>query len=77
MESDLFCEDYYTPSDEKCLKLAESLAIWKKYKQVLYPSDVLNIMIDLGMIRLSEVQKIIDDTDKNNVDMNLPSCYIK
>jgi hypothetical protein len=77
MESDLFCEDYYVPSDEKCLKLIESLAIWKKFKQVLYPSDVLNLMIDLGMVRMSEVEKIIEETGKKSVDIKLPSCYIK
>lgn len=76
MNSDLFCEDYYQAPDEKVVKLVTQLLAWKKYNLLLYPNDVLNMLIDNGLITKYDIQNIIDDVEKKTLDITLPTCYI-
>lgn len=58
-------------------QLAEKIVVWMKYKQLLYPVDVLNLMIDSNLISISEVEDIIESTMKKPIDLGLPNRYIK
>lgn len=64
-----------TSSESK--NLAEKIVVWMKYKQLLYPVDVLNLMIDCNLISISEVEEIIESTMKKPIDLGLPNIYIK
>ena len=76
MDSDLFCEDYYVSADEKIVNLVEQILAWKKSSVMLYPADVLNMMIDLNLISMVEVLQIIESTNNKHLDITLPSRYI-
>ena len=76
MDSDLFCEDYYTPPNENIVKLVTQLLAWKRQNLMLYPNDVLNMLIDCEFLNKYEMQNIIDDVDKKPLDISLPTCYI-
>ena len=58
------------------LKVVEQLAIWKTHKQLLYPIDVMNMMIDNGVVTESEVREVIESVKKKQLDIRLPSVYI-
>lgn len=77
MESELFCEDYYVPLDEKTKKLIEQLTIWKERHIMLYPTDILNMLIDYNFATKDDVEKILLEYGKNSLDITLPTCYIK
>jgi hypothetical protein len=58
------------------LKVVEQLVIWRKHKQLLYPIDVINMMIQNGLVTESEVREIIEANDKKSLDIKLPPVYI-
>ena len=53
--------------------LVTKIIAWKNNKQTLIPEDVVNMMIDSGMITEDEVQEIIK---KKPLDIQLPKSYI-
>lgn len=76
MDTDLFCEDFYQAPDEKVVKLVTQLLAWKRQNLMLYPNDVLNMLIDNGLITKYDIQNIIDDVEKKTLDISLPTSYI-
>ena len=56
--------------------LVEQIAIWKKYKTDIYPEDILNLIIDVGMARLYEVNDIIEKISKIETEVTLPTNHI-
>lgn len=76
MENELFCEDYYMAPETKTVKLIEILCTWKKKKNMLYPNDIFNILIDLNFANKFDVEKIISNTMKKSLDLKLPTSYI-
>jgi hypothetical protein len=76
MDTDLFCEDFYQAPDEKVVKLVTQLLAWKRQNLMLYPNDVLNMLIDNDLITKYDIQNIIDDVEKKTLDISLPTSYI-
>jgi hypothetical protein len=76
MESELFCDDYYVTMDEKTKNLIEELTIWKTRHIMLYPNDVMNLLIHYGFATQSEIEKILETSSNNKLDITLPVCYI-
>ena len=77
MESELFSEDYYIPLDEKTKNLIKQLTFWKNKHIMLYPSDVLNMLIDHNFATKEDIEKIITENKDNSLDITLPTCYIE
>jgi hypothetical protein len=77
MDSDLFCEDYYTPPNENIVKLVTQLLAWRRMNITLYSNDVLNMLIDHNLATVHDVEKIMKDNENKTLDMSLPTCYIK
>lgn len=76
MTHEPYCEDYFKPTDKNVIKLVEQICMWSRKSYVLYPIDVLNMLIEHGLISQVEVEKIVNDTDKKPLDVSLPNRYI-
>ena len=57
-------------------KVVEQLAMWRRKKFSLFPEDVMNMLIENGLITKEEVEKIIEDGSKKELDIRLPKVYI-
>ena len=62
--------------NENYKDFAKQIVIWKKYKQIIYPEDILNMMIDCNLISYTELNEIIKESDKKVLDLKLPNTYI-
>lgn len=49
--------------DDKVKSLAQDIAMWKKYNQTLIAEDVLNMMLDKGLLSKEEMKEIVDTTN--------------
>jgi len=65
-------EDYYVKTAEEVKTFTEKIIAWKNNKQLLFPDDVLNMLIDCKLINEYEVKEIID---KKPLDISLPTKY--
>lgn len=63
--------------NEDIQKFIKQIIIWKKYKQLLYPDDVLNMMIDCNLIKYIDLEELIKEIDKKPLDLLLPNTYIR
>jgi hypothetical protein len=77
MDSDLFCEDYYQSPDPKMIKFIEEVYKWKRQNLMLYPNDVMNLLIETGNVALVDVLNIFAKAENKSLDITLPTCYIK
>jgi len=57
-------------------RVVEQLAMWRRKKFSLFPEDVMNILIENGLITVEDVQQIIENAQKKELDIRLPSVYI-
>jgi hypothetical protein len=76
MNSDLFCEDFFTTADKNTINLVQQIVMWKRKNLMLYPDDILNMLIDNNLITMVEVEQIIDMTNQKSLDISLPTRYI-
>ena len=77
MDSDLFCDDYYTPPNEKMVELIKNLTAWDRRHLTLYPKDVMNMLVDADLITEYDVKKIIiEQNSEKTLDISLPTRYI-
>ena len=76
MQTDLFCEDYYIPPNEKIVELIKNLSAWDRKHLTLYPKDVINMLIEANIITTYDAQKIIEENKEKTLDISLPTCYI-
>jgi hypothetical protein len=64
-------------TSQEAKDLAEKIIVCMKYKQLLYPADVLNLMIDCNLISITETEEMIETITKKPLDLRLPNRYIK
>ena len=76
MSHEAYCEDFFTTADKNTIKFVEQICMWKKRNLVLYPTDVLNMLIDCNLINMVEVEQILEMTGEKVVDITLPTRYI-
>jgi hypothetical protein len=76
MDSELFTEDYYIQPDEKVVNFVEEIYKWKSQNLTMYPTDVLNLLIETGNVSLVDVLTIFKKAEKKPVDIKLPFNYI-
>lgn len=76
MSHEAYCEDFFMTADKNTIKFVEQICLWKKRKLMLYPTDVLNMLIDCNMVSMVEVEQILEATSKKPVDITLPTRYI-
>jgi len=76
MSHEAYCEDFFTTADKNTINFVEQITLWKKRNLMLYPNDVLNMLIDCNMITMVEVEQILEMTNKKQVDITLPTRYI-
>jgi len=57
-------------------KVVEQLAMWSRKKFSLFPEDVMNILIENGLITAEDVQQVIENAQKKELDIRLPKVYI-
>jgi hypothetical protein len=77
MNSDLFCDDYYTAPTEKIVELIKNLSAWDRNHLTLYPKDVINMLIEADIITTYDAQKIVEENKEKTLDISLPTCYIR
>jgi hypothetical protein len=77
MSHEAYCEDFFTTADKNTIAFVEQIMIWKKRNLTLYPTDVLNLMIDHNLISMVEVEQIIESTKNKSLDITLPTRYIE
>lgn len=76
MSHEAYCEDFFTTADKNTINFVEQITMWKKRNLMLYPTDVLNMLIDCNLISMVEVEQIIEASSKKPVDITLPTRYI-
>lgn len=76
MSHEAYCEDFFVGADEKVIKLIEQICLWKTKNLMLYPNDVLNMLIDCNLVNMVEVEQILEASKKKDVDITLPTRYI-
>lgn len=74
MSHEAYGEDYYTSPDSKVVALVEEIYAWRR--QSLYAHDVLNMLIDSGLINLHDVKNIIDKDNIKQRAAKLPTSHI-
>lgn len=57
-------------------KVVEQLAMWRRKKFSLFPEDVMNMLIENGLITKDEVEQVIENAKKKELDIHLPKVYI-
>lgn len=57
-------------------KVVEQLAMWRRKKFSLFPEDVMNMLIENGLITEEDVQQVIEKAKKKELDIRLPKVYI-
>ena len=60
MMQDLFCEDYYISSSQQAINTLKELIKWKLSGNVLYPDDVINIMIHFDLVKKHDYNKLLE-----------------
>jgi hypothetical protein len=76
MTHEAYCEDFFKPANENVVKIVEQISMWSRKSYVLYPTDVLNMLIEHNLISQVEVEKIVNDTRQKPLDLTLPQRYI-
>lgn len=76
MDTDLFCEDFYIEPDPKIVKFIEEVYKWKRQNLMLYPNDVMNLLIETGNVAMIDVLNIFAKAENKPLDITLPTCYI-
>lgn len=66
----------YVSTSADIIKLAEQILIWKKHRISFYADDVINMMIDHGVIKDHEVKEIIETVNSKETVANLPNNHI-
>ena len=57
-------------------RVVEHLAMWRRKKFSLFPEDVMNMLIENGLITAEDVQQVIEKAQKKELDIRLPKEYI-
>ena len=57
-------------------RVVEQLAMWRRKKFSLFPEDVMNMLIENGLITKDEVEQVIENAKKKELDIHLPKVYI-
>ena len=73
---DYFVDDYPPQTDPNVLKFCEIVVLWKKQNQQFFPEDILNYLIQMNIVKLEEVVKLLEESNKKQVDIKLPVVYI-
>lgn len=76
MTHEAFGEDYFKPVDKNVVNLVEQICMWSRKSYVMYPTDVLNMLIENNIITKVEVDNIVEQTNKKPLDITLPTSYI-
>jgi hypothetical protein len=76
MSHEAYCEDFFTTADKNTINFVEQIVLWKRRNLMLYPDDILNMLIDSNLITMVEVEQIIDTTKQKSLDITLPTRYI-
>jgi hypothetical protein len=76
MSHEAYCEDFFTTADKNTINFVEQIVLWKRRNLMLYPDDILNMLIDNNLITIVEVEQIIDTTKQKSLDITLPTRYI-
>ena len=76
MSHEAYCEDFFVTADKNTVKFVEQICMWKKKNMMLYPTDILNMMIDCNLLTIVEAEQIMEVTNKKQVDITLPTRYI-
>jgi hypothetical protein len=76
MSHEAYCEDFFTTADKNTINFVEQIVLWKRRNLMLYPDDILNMLIDNNLITMVEVEQIIDTTKQKSLDITLPTRYI-
>jgi len=50
--------------------------MWRRKKFSLFPEDVMNMLIENGLITKDEVEQVIENAKKKELDIHLPKVYI-
>ncbi len=53
----------------------KQIIIWKTHREMLYPEDILNMLIEHGLTSEYVVCKMLNESDKD-VEFKLPKKYI-
>ena len=57
-------------------KVVEQLAMWRRKKFTIFPEDVMNMLIENGVISEENVQQVVESAQKKELDIRLPKVYI-
>jgi hypothetical protein len=76
MESreDIFTRGFLFMTDIE--KVVEQLAMWLRKKFTIFPEDVMNMLIENGVISEENVQQVVESAQKKELDIRLPKVYI-
>ncbi len=54
----------------------ENLIAWDKKHLTLYPKDVINMLVDAGLISVTDVRRIFDSVQDKSLPVQLPNNNI-
>lgn len=58
------------------INFIKMICIWKEKNQMLYPDDVLNMLIENGLTSKYEIDILLSNLDKDSDLLKLPKKYI-
>lgn len=67
---------YYKETTPEVRNLVRNIIDWKLAKQSMYPEDVLNMIVDAGLIPAREIEFILENGMKNPTMPKLPKNHI-
>jgi hypothetical protein len=69
--------DYTVNCDiNPALSMAEQILIWKKHKITFYAEDIINMMVDAGLININDVYNLIEELKIKQVETKLPKPHL-
>jgi hypothetical protein len=79
MTDGFFGDEYGTTvpsSSPQALEMMKQVVAWKARNFTMYPDDVLNMLIDNGLVQTFQVNSQITQQKQSPVDVKLPTSYI-
>lgn len=61
--------------EDKINNFVSTILLWKQHNEMLYPDDVLNMLIQYEIVSQYQVKYMIDN-QKNKGEFKLPKKYI-
>lgn len=65
-----------TSSSPQALEMMKQIVAWKARNFTMYPDDVLNLLIEHGLVHTYQVNSQITQQKQSPVDVKLPTSYI-